>query len=84
MELSDEAEIGRTDRAEQHEWLEALLEDASGDHEENKELVRAHFFQGVTVSQLAQRLGMTVDAVDCRIRRLVERMREKAREKFQQ
>jgi RNA polymerase sigma factor (sigma-70 family) len=84
MALRDEAEAQRAEMAEQHEWLEALLEEAGLNHEENKELVRAHFFQGVPLSELAQRLGMTEDAVDCRIRRLVERMCEKARKKVQQ
>lgn len=82
--LSDEAEARRAEWAEQHEWLEALLENVGRDHERNKELLRAHFFQGVTVAELAQRLEMTVDAVDCRIRRLVEKLREKAREFVQQ
>jgi|SRR5579884_208621 len=82
MALIDEAQAQRAELAEQHEWLEVLLENVGGDHQENKELVHAHFFQGVTVAELAQRLDMSVDAVDCRIRRLVEKMREKARKKF--
>jgi RNA polymerase sigma factor (sigma-70 family) len=84
MEFSDEAEAQRAEMAEQHEWLEALLEDAGLGHEENKELLRAHFFQGVTISELAQRSGMSVDAVGSRIRRLVDKMREKVRKNFPQ
>ncbi|HTU91325.1 MAG TPA: sigma-70 family RNA polymerase sigma factor [Gemmataceae bacterium] len=79
MALTDEVEAQRAELAEQHELLEALLDDAGGDHEENKELVRAHFVQGVTVAELAQRSGWSVDAVESRIRRLVEKMRANAK-----
>ena len=82
MALIDEAEAQRAEMTEQREWLEALLEEAGGDHQENKEWVRAHFFQRVTVAELAQRSGMSVDAVESRIRRLVDKMREKARRSF--
>ena len=84
MEWRDEAEARHSAMAEQHELLEALLDDAGGDHEENKCLVRAHFFQGVTVSELAERSGITVDAVDSRIRRVLDKMRDSAGKFFQQ
>lgn len=53
-----------------------LLEEATLANEENLRLLRAHFFQGIPLSELAQQFGMTVDAVDCRIRRLLEKTHE--------
>ncbi len=75
IEPIDAAQARRAEIEELREWLEALLEEASLGNEENLRLLHAHFFQGVSIQELARQFGLTADAVSGRIRRLEEKVR---------
>lgn len=78
-ELIDATEAKRAKTAEEHEWLEVLLEEASQGDEENVCLLRLHYFQGISIPELARLYGMTDKSVDSRIRRLVKKMGQLAK-----
>lgn len=75
-EMLDDAEARRAATVEEREWLDVLLDKVSPGHEESVRLLRAHYFQGLSVRELALEHGMTPDAVDSRIRRVRGRIRE--------
>lgn len=74
----DDAEAKHAKAAEQREWLETLLAKIRPGHEDNVLLFRLHFFEEYSIQQLAQKFGITTDAVDGRVRRLMNKLREAA------
>lgn len=74
-ELIDPTEAKCAKATEIHEWLE----EAGQGNEENVCLLRLHYFQGITIPELARMYGMTAKSVESRIRRLVKKMGELAK-----
>jgi DNA-directed RNA polymerase specialized sigma24 family protein len=60
--------------AEQREYLNALMEKVCQGDNEDLYLLRAYYFQGHSHKELARWFGLTVKAVDGRIRRLEKKM----------
>lgn len=71
----DNTAARRAKTAELHEWFNVLLQPTNPDDEKNLDLLRAHYLQQVSIQKLAQSYGMTVNSVDKRIRRRVDRLR---------
>ena len=84
IEPSDEPAIKRAELAEIREWLEVRMMKASRGNKANLFLARAHFFDELSIPELAKQCGLTPKSVDGRIRRLEQRMYEAARGTFQQ
>jgi RNA polymerase sigma factor (sigma-70 family) len=74
-ELIDDMETKRAEAAEWGEWLTVQLDKVGVGKEDNLRLLCAHFYQERPIHDLAQQFGMTPDAIDCRIRRLLRNLR---------
>lgn len=74
-ELIDHAEGKRAEAAEWEEWLTVRLEIVGVGKEESLRLLCAHFYHERSIQELAQQFGMTPDAIDCRVRRLLKMLR---------
>lgn len=75
-QLIDDTESRNAESSELQEWFDALLDKVSPGHDESVRLFRAHYVEGLSIQELAERFGMTTDAVDSRIRRVREKVRE--------
>lgn len=78
LDLIDNAEAARAETAELRESLTVLLAKVCWDSRESLRLLIAHCYHGRSLRELAHECGMTADAIDCRIRRLLRRLRELA------
>jgi DNA-directed RNA polymerase specialized sigma24 family protein len=70
---SDDVATEQTETAELREYLEALLRNVAQGNEENVALAVAHFFEEVSIHDLAEQRGLTPKSVEGRLRRLLEK-----------
>ncbi|MGH7169235.1 MAG: sigma-70 family RNA polymerase sigma factor [Gemmataceae bacterium] len=69
IDLLDDIGAEVVEAAEQAEWLATLLDKGRAGNEENDRLIRGHFLHKRSLKELAAALGVTQNAIDCRIRR---------------
>ncbi|HEY7312111.1 MAG TPA: sigma-70 family RNA polymerase sigma factor [Gemmataceae bacterium] len=74
----DGDEAKRAEASEWCEWLTELLEKVRPGNEQSLRLLCAHFYQERSFVELAHESGLTMCAVDGRIRRLLRKLREQA------
>lgn len=82
VDLIDDMEAMHMETAERRECLEALLEKVRRGNEENLRLLNAHFYQEASIREVAGESGRTAKSVECRIRRLLDKLRELAEPLF--
>jgi RNA polymerase sigma factor (sigma-70 family) len=78
LAMEPSAFIIAVDRSEQRAWVEARLADMAVEASLNARLLCGHFCDGRTIAELAAESEMTQRAVESRICRQIEKLRQEA------